>query len=55
MDSLYNRLAVLKIILNSNYGDGKVLPTVYEETYKIRKKILKLKNRKEKIKRLFNA
>ena len=55
MKTLYNRLAVLKVFLNSHYGDGKVATNVYEESYKIRKKIKSIKSRKEKIKRIFNA
>jgi len=54
MKDLYNRLAILKIILNSHYGINTVT-NVYEESYKIRKKINTLKNRKEKINRIFNV
>jgi len=61
MKEFYNRLSVLKMILNSSYGEGKtvtnkanVAPSlVYEESYKIRKKIHSIKTRKEKIKRIF--
>jgi len=53
MDSLYNRLSILKMILNSSYGEGKTVTNVYEESYKIRKKIHSIKTRKEKIKRIF--
>ena len=55
MKTLYNRLSVLKIILNSYYGSGGIATKVYEESYKIRKKIKSIKDRKEKIKRIFNA
>ncbi len=55
MKELYNRLSMLKMILNSHYGEGKIINNVYEETYTIRKKITTIKNRKEKIKRIFNA
>ncbi len=55
MKELYNRLSMLKMILNSHYGEGKIINNVYEETYTIRKKIATIKNRKEKIKRIFNA
>jgi len=55
MSYLQNRLAVLKIILNSHYGEGKIVNSVYEETYKIRKKIHTIKMRKYKIKNIFNA
>jgi hypothetical protein len=54
MNDLYNRLAVLKIILNSSYG-ANTATNVYEESYKIRKKIHSIKVRKEKIKRIFNV
>lgn len=54
MDSLYNRLAVLKVLINSHYGDGEVAINVYEECIKIRKKISIIKIRKEKIKRIYN-
>lgn len=53
MKSLYNRLHVLKVLLNSNYGDVKIISNVYEETYKIRQKIHNIKQRKQKIKRLY--
>ena len=39
MKDLYNRLSMLKTLLNSNYGEGKIINNVYEESYKIRKKI----------------
>lgn len=55
MRELYNRLSMLKMILNSHYGEGKIINNVYEETYIIRKKITTIKVRKEKIKRIFNA
>lgn len=55
MDELYNRLSMLKILLNSNYGEGKVINNVYEETYKIRKKINTVKIRKSKIKNLLDG
>jgi hypothetical protein len=54
MKDLHNRLSVLKIILNSSYGDGKITSNVYEESYKIRHRIGTLKSRKEKIKRIWN-
>ena len=53
MKSLYNRLNVLKVLLNSHYGDVKIISNVYEETYKIRQKIHNIKQRKQKIKRLY--
>ena len=53
MKDLYNRLAFLKIILNSSYGSNTVA-NVYEESYRIRKKIDTIKVRKQKIKNLFN-
>ncbi len=56
MNDLYNRLSVLKIILNSNYGVGVNTATkVYEESYKIRTKIKSIKSRKDKINRIFNG
>ena len=54
MKELYDRLALLKILLNTNYGEGKIISNVYEETYKIRQKIHTIKMRKYKIKNLFN-
>lgn len=54
MSYLQNRLAVLKIMLNSHYGNNFTF-NVYEETYKIKKKIFVIKSRREKIKRIFNA
>jgi 16S rRNA A1518/A1519 N6-dimethyltransferase RsmA/KsgA/DIM1 with predicted DNA glycosylase/AP lyase activity len=37
---------MLKTLLNSNYGEGKIINNIYEESYKIRKKIsnVKIKN-----------
>ncbi len=56
MNDLYNRLSVLKIILNSNYGaDFSTVNNVYEESYKIRTKIKTIKSRKDKINRIFNV
>lgn len=57
MKDLYNRLSMLKTLLNSNYGateEDKIINNIYEESYKIRKKINNVKIRKSKIKRLFN-
>ena len=66
MKDLYNRLSMLKTLLNSNYGanprEGKIINnsyqnifnSIYEESYKIKKKINNVKIRKRKIKRLFN-
>ena len=53
MKDLYNRLSMLTL-LNSNYGESKIINNIYEESYKIRKKINNVKIRKSKIKRLFN-
>jgi hypothetical protein len=55
MKDLYNRLSILKLLLNTSYGDNKTVTNVYEESYKIRKKIHLIKVRKEKIKRIFNG
>jgi hypothetical protein len=55
MEELYNRLSMLKILLNSHYGEGKIINNVYEESYKIRKKIRSVKMRKYKIKNLFDG
>jgi hypothetical protein len=55
MNELYNRLSMLKTLLNSHYGEYKIIKNVYEETFKIRKKIRSVKKRKEKIKRIFNG
>jgi len=55
MNDLYNRLSVLKMLLNSNGGDVKIISNVYEESYKIRQKINTVKMRKNKIQNLFNG
>jgi len=55
MNELYNRLSLLKILINSNYGEGKITNNIYEESFKIRKKINTIKGRKEKINRIFNG
>lgn len=56
MKDLYNRLSVLKIILNSSYGANTVVEAnVYKESYKIRTKIKTIKSRKDKINRIFNV
>lgn len=54
MKDLYNRLSVLKVLLNSHYGDSKVNDNIYQEFYRIRKRIDFLKLRKQKINRIFN-
>ena len=46
---------MLKILLNSHYSEGKIVNNIYEESYKIRKKIHTVKIRKSKIKNLFNG
>jgi hypothetical protein len=53
MNDLYNRLSLLKVILNSHYGEGKITNNVYEEAYKIRQKIHTVKMRKIKIQNIF--
>lgn len=44
MKDLYNRLSMLKTLLNSNYGanprEGKIINNIYEESYKIKKKLI---------------
>ncbi len=55
MNELYNRLSILKMVLNSSYGEGKTVTNIYEESFKIRKKIHSVKMRKDKIKRIFNV
>lgn len=54
MKDLYNRLSVLKIILNSHYGSNTAT-NVYEESFKIRRKIETIKKRKQKINQIFNV
>ena len=58
MKDLYNRLSMLKTLLNSHCytpnSEGKIINNIYEESYKVRKKINNVKIRKSKIKRLFN-
>ena len=46
---------MLKVLLNSHYSEGKIVNNIYEESYKIRKKIHTVKIRKSKIKNLFNG
>ena len=55
MKDLHNRLSMLKTLLNSHYSEGKIVNNIYEESYKIRKKIHTVKIRKSKIKNLFNG
>jgi hypothetical protein len=55
MDSLYKQLSYLKIILNSNYGSGVNVQDIYNKTYSIKKRIMLIKERKEKIKNIFNV
>jgi hypothetical protein len=54
MEQLNNRLSMLKVLLNSHYSQGKIVNNIYEESYKIRKRIHTVKIRKSKIKNLFN-
>lgn len=54
MRDLEARLAYYKIIINSNYGNSKLLSDIYDEIFQVRNKIRVLKNRKYKIKRLFH-
>lgn len=59
MSHLQTRLQILKMIINSEYstdvkGPGPVLQRIYEESYKIRKKINVISVRKYKIKKIFN-
>lgn len=55
MEELHNRLSMLKVLLNSHYSEGKIVNNIYEESYKIRKKIHTVIIRKSKIKNLFNG
>lgn len=54
MNDLYNRLSVLKVLVNSHYGDAKVNDNIYQESYRIKKRIKCLKLRKQKINKVFN-
>ena len=55
MKELENKLAYYKMIVNSNYGENSRLTDVYSEFFKLRGKIRTIKNRKIKIKNLFNG
>ena len=50
MSHLQTRLQILKMILNSEYSTD----VIYEEAYKIGKKIKVISVRKYKIKKIFN-
>jgi hypothetical protein len=54
MRKLQDRLSLLKLIINTNYGnDGFDVSKVYKESYDIRRKISFLQIRKNKIKSIF--
>jgi len=54
MRKLQDRLSLLKLIINTNYGnDGFDVSKVYNEYYDIRRKISLLQIRKNKIKSIF--
>lgn len=55
MKDLYNKLGVLKIILNSHYGNGNTDINAYEDISKIRRKIEIIKKRKQKINQIYNV
>jgi hypothetical protein len=52
MSHLQTRLQILKMIINSEYSTDVM--GIYEESYKIRKKINVISVRKYKIKKIFN-
>ena len=63
MRNLENRLIWLKLTINSYYIDNKKdssqvrdgLGEMYEETFILKKKIKRIKNRKSKIKNILNG
>lgn len=55
MKELEGKLAYYKIIVNSIYGDSRLITHVYSDIFKLKSKIRTVKERKEKIKRLFNG
>jgi len=55
MKKLYSELAYYKMLINSNYGLGsKTDKSMLHKAYQLRRKIITVKNRKEKIKKIFN-
>jgi hypothetical protein len=56
MRKLQDRLSLLKLLINTNYGnDGFDVSKVYKESYDIRRKIHSIKMRKDKIKQIFDV
>ena len=53
MKELESKLAYYKMIVNSSYGSQSVTD-VYSEVFKIRRRIITIKIRKNKIKKIFN-
>jgi hypothetical protein len=52
-NSLYNKLAHMKAMINSTYGSGlQSYKTTYDEIYSIRKRINIIELRKYKIKKI---
>jgi hypothetical protein len=58
MKKLYSELAYYKMLINSNYGLGSKSnntdKSMLDKAYQLRRKIITVKNRKEKIKRIFD-
>ena len=55
MRQLEGKLAYYKMIINSSYGASQLTNHVYSDIFKLKSKIKTVKNRKDKIKRLFNG
>ena len=55
MKELESKLAYYKMIMNSSYGGSQLLTHVYSDISKLRSKIRTVKERKKKIKNLFNV
>jgi hypothetical protein len=60
MKKLYSELSYYKMLINSNYGVGSKSTTntnksMLDKAYQLRRRIITIKMRKNKIKRLFNG
>lgn len=55
MKELETKLAHYKMIVNSSYGDSRLITDTYLEVFKLKSKIRIVKMRKFKIKNLFNG
>ena len=55
MKELESKLAYYKMIINSSFGGSQLTTHVYSDIFKLKSKINTIKERKKKIKKIFDG